>query len=134
MHYLIDMGDGETYAVCSSGTVRWISDKPLRFSVVAYAGFNDEDVNVYANGKALAPDVGGFYTLQKSDETVMITAAGAVKDDSAPRRKAHLPGVAPPVLQEDRGFLFRRHQKINPVNCSKKRWIFLVRNSQVLRS
>lgn len=121
MHYLIDMGDGETYAVYNSGTVRWISDRPLQFSVVAYAGFNDEDVIVYANGKTLAPDVGGFYTLQKSDETVMITTAGAVKDDSAPRRKALLPGVAPPVLQEDRGFLFRRLQKINPVNCSKKR-------------
>ena len=60
MHYLIDMGDGETYAVCNFGTVRWISDKPLRFNVVAYAGFNDEDVNVYANGKALAPDATGI--------------------------------------------------------------------------
>ena len=87
MHYLIDLGDGETYAVYNSSTIQWISDKPLRFNVVAYAGFNDEDVNVYANGKALAPDVGGYYTLQKSDETVMITAAGAVKDDSAPGGK-----------------------------------------------
>ena len=65
MHYLIDMGDGETYAVCNFGTVRWISDKPLRFNVVTYAGFNDEDVNVYANGKALTPDADGYYTLQK---------------------------------------------------------------------
>ena len=87
MHYLIDMGDGETYAVCNSGTVRWISDKPLRFSVVAYAGFNDKDVNVYANGKALAPDADGYYTLKKSDETAVITAAGAAKDDSAPGGK-----------------------------------------------
>ena len=87
MHYLIDMGDGETYAVCNSGTVRWISDRPLRFSVVAYAGFNDEDVIVYANGKTLAPDADGYYTLQKSDETAVITAAGAVKDDSVPGGK-----------------------------------------------
>ena len=57
MHYLIDMGDGETYAVCNSGTVRWISDKPLRFNVVACAGFNDEDVNVYTNGKALSLEI-----------------------------------------------------------------------------
>ena len=95
MHYLIDMGDGETYAVCNSGTVRWISDRPLQFSVVAYAGFNDEDVIVYANGKTLAPDVGGFYTLQKSDETVMITAAGAVKDDSAPPAESSPSGSCP---------------------------------------
>ena len=87
MHYLVDLGDGETYAVYNSSTIQWISDKPLRFSVVTYSGFNYEDVIVYANGKALTPDADGYYTLQKSDETVVITAAGAVKDDSAPGGK-----------------------------------------------
>ena len=95
MHYLIDMGDGETYAVCNFGTVRWISDKPLRFNVVAYAGFNDEDVNVYANGKALAPDADGYYTLQKLDrgDAEACCAKSVLSVHAAARPSHHQPCV-----------------------------------------
>ncbi|MBQ6119437.1 MAG: hypothetical protein IJK98_09410, partial [Clostridia bacterium] len=84
MHYVLDLGEGETYTVYNSSAVRWISDRPLKFRVVTYAGFPYDDVIIRANGVELMPDADGVYSLPQSAETVVVTAEGAVKDDSSP--------------------------------------------------
>ena len=87
MHYEIDLGNGETYTVYNSSTVQWISRQALRFKVVTYAGYNYDDIIIRANGTEITPDADGYYSLPKTAETVIVTAEGAVKDDSAPSGK-----------------------------------------------
>ena len=84
MHYELDLGDGETYTIYNSSAVQWISNLPLKFKVVTYAGFAFPDIIIYANGTELVPDEDGYYSIPQTPETVVITAAGAVKDDSTP--------------------------------------------------
>ena len=87
MHYVLDLGDGESYTIYNSSTVSWYSNEPLTFYVVTYAGFNFSDIIVYANGQELVPDENGAYTLPNNADTVVVTVAGAVQDDSAPNGK-----------------------------------------------
>ena len=87
MHYELDLGDGETYEIYNSSTVQWISRQALRFKVVTYASYNYDDIIIRANGTEITPDADGYYSLPKTAETVIVTAEGAVKDDSAPGGK-----------------------------------------------
>ena len=87
MHYEIDLGDDETYTVYNSSTVQWISRQALRFKVVTYTGYNYDDIIIRANGTVIEPDADGYYSLPQTAETVIVTAEGAVKDDSAPSGK-----------------------------------------------
>ena len=87
MHYELELDDDEFYTIYYSSTVQWISNQPLKFRVVTYSGFNYDDVIIYANGQELTPDADGVYTIPQTPETVIITAVGAIKDDSAPSGK-----------------------------------------------
>ena len=87
MHYVLDLGDDETYTIYNSSTVQWISNQPLKFRVVLYADFNYDDVIIRANGVELTPDAEGYYSLPQTEETVIVTAEGAVRDDSSPTGK-----------------------------------------------
>ena len=87
MHYVIDLGNGETYTVYNSSTVMWNSNRAMKFTVYTYATFNYPDYIVYADGQALTPDADGVYTIPASGGRVVVSVAGAVKDDSAPSGK-----------------------------------------------
>ncbi|MBQ6119574.1 MAG: hypothetical protein IJK98_10105, partial [Clostridia bacterium] len=87
MHYELDLGDGETYEIYNSSTVQWISRQSLKFRVILYAGFSYDDIIVRANGVVIEPDADGCYSLPQTAETVIVTAEGAVQDDSAPNGK-----------------------------------------------
>ena len=87
MHYIIELGDDETYSVYNSSTVDWTSTGPLKFRVAVYSSFMFEDIIIYADGEELVPDEDGVYTLPNNGETVVVTAAGAVQDDSTPNGK-----------------------------------------------
>ena len=87
MHYELDLGDGETYCVYNSSVVQWISRQALRFRVVTYAGYNYDDIIIRANGTVIEPDADGYYSLPQTAETVIVSAEGAVKDDTAPGGK-----------------------------------------------
>jgi hypothetical protein len=87
MHYELDLGDGETYEIYNSSTVQWISRQALRFKVFTYAGFNYDDIIIRANGTEIEPDADGYYSLPQTADAVIVTAEGAVKDDSAPGGK-----------------------------------------------
>ena len=87
MHYIIDLGDDETYSVYNSSTVDWTSTGPLKFRVAVYSTFMFEDIIIYADGEELVPDEDGVYTLPNNGGTVVVTAAGAVQDDNAPNGK-----------------------------------------------
>lgn len=87
MHYVIDLGNGETYTVYNSSTVMWNSNRAMKFTVYTYATFNYPDYIVYVDGQALTPDADGVYTIPASGGRVVVSVAGAVKDDSAPSGK-----------------------------------------------
>ena len=87
MYYLLDLGDGEVYIIYNSSMIEWISTQPLRFQAVTSNGFNYEDVIVYANGQEITPDADGFYSLPQTADAVVVTASGAVADDTAPNGK-----------------------------------------------
>ena len=87
MHYVIDLGDGETYTVYASSTVQWISKQSLKFKVVTYSSYKYEDVIVRCNGVEIQPDANGTYRLPRTSEAAVVTVEGAVKDDSSPTGK-----------------------------------------------
>ena len=84
MYYVIDLGEGSTYTVYDTSTLSWYSNEPLTFYVGSFSGFGFSDVIVYANGQEMVPDENGAYTLPNNGDTVVVTVAGAVQDDSAP--------------------------------------------------
>ena len=87
MCYELDLGDGETYTIYNSSVVQWISKVPLKFTVYTYSGYQFEDIVIRANGVVIEPDEGGYYSLPQTAETVIVSAEGAVKDDTAPGGK-----------------------------------------------
>ena len=87
MHYIIELDDDETYSIYNSSTVKWTSTGPLTFRVAVYGTFPYPDIIIRADGQELVPDENGLYTLPNNGAEVTVTAAGAVKDDSAPNGK-----------------------------------------------
>ena len=87
MHYLIRVGKDSTYAIYNSSSVQWYTNKPMTFEVIIYSTFNYSDYIVYVNGKAVRENADGSYTIPAGEDDVVITVAGAVKDDSAPTGK-----------------------------------------------
>lgn len=87
MCYVLDLGDGETYTIYNSSAVQWISNVPLKFTVYTYSGYQFDDIIIRANGVVIEPDADGYYSLPQTAETVIVSAEGAVKDDTAPGGK-----------------------------------------------
>ena len=87
MHYILQLGGGNEYRIYNSSAIQWYANKPLTFTVYTYSSFNYSDYIVYINGKAAHENADGSYTIPAGEGNVVVTVAGAVKDDSAPTGK-----------------------------------------------